>query len=311
MIIAADFQSGLFRQVEHATSFTNSTNGRLRPVNRGPVDRGECRGEEGSSSDGSRHTGSQSEVSIDVVPEGEKRAQRFQLVSPGAVLDPKAAAFSRGLPLGSEVQVTWTRDVGGRRVTNLAFIAGPGESGLLSGKVTDKSATWIDIREDQGKIDRYSPHWMIAGYAPPGGLEKEMLAAIAQRNIGDRVQIRWVIIEGNRRVSTMRVLAIATPATGQPATECGTVIGLVVDHGKDWVTIKNENEDPQRYPPNASRASGELDKDVSRRIATISRGELVERGGTKMESGGSTTLNPQLPSGQKPLQRRPCRDLSG
>jgi hypothetical protein len=60
------------------------------------------------------------EESIDVLPEGEKRAQRFELVSPGAVLDPRAAAFSRGLALGSEVQVTWTRDRGGRRVTNLS-----------------------------------------------------------------------------------------------------------------------------------------------------------------------------------------------
>ena len=218
-----------------------------------------------------------SEDSIDVLPEGEKRAQRFQLVSPGAVLDPRAAAFARGLSLGSEVQVTWTRDRGGRRVTNLAFIAGPGESGLLSGKVTDKSATWIDIQEDQGKTERYMPHWMTAGYDPPGGLEKEMLAAIAQRNIGDRVQIRWVIIDDHRRVSTMRVLAMATPATGQPATECGTVIGLVVDHGKDWVSIKNDNEELHRYlPQRIVGAQGELDKDVMRRIATIKRGELVE-----------------------------------
>jgi hypothetical protein len=216
------------------------------------------------------------EESIDVLPEGEKQAQRFGLVSPGAVLDPRAAAFARGLLLGSEVQVTWTRDPGGRRVTNLAFIAGPGESGLLTGKVTDKSATWVDIQQDQGKTERYMPHRRPGGSDKVDGLSQEMLAAIAQRNIGDRVQIRWIVDHHHRRVSTLRVLALAPPASGQADSERGTVIGRVVDRGKDWVTIKRDNDEPRRFAAQRIVGQDELDKDILRRIATIKRGEVVE-----------------------------------
>ena len=216
------------------------------------------------------------EESIDVLPEGEKRAQRFELVSPGAVLDPRAATFARGLLLGSEVQVTWARDRGGRRVTNLAFIAGPGESGLLAGKVADKSATWIDIQEDQGKTERYMPHRKPGGSDKPDGLDQEMLAALAQRNIGDRVQIRWIIDHHHRRISTLRVLALAGAPDSQPDPERGTVIGRVVDHGKDWITIKDANEESRRYTAQHIVGQDELDKDVMRRIATIKRGDVVE-----------------------------------
>ena len=74
----------------------------------------------------------------------------------------------------------------------------------------------------------------------------------------------------------MRVLALALPAVGQPASERGALIGRIVDHGKDWITIKDDHEESHRYLPQRIAGQDELDKDVLRRMATSKRGELVE-----------------------------------
>jgi hypothetical protein len=142
--------------------------------------------------------------------------------------------------------------------------------------VTDRSATWIDIQEDRGKTERYLPHRKPGGSDKLDGLAPEMLAAIAQRSVSDRVQIRWIVDHHHRRVSTIRVLELFPPATGEPASERGTVIGRIVDHGKDWVTIKSDNDQSHRYTAQRIAGQDELDKDVLRRIASSKRGDLVE-----------------------------------
>jgi hypothetical protein len=186
-------------------------------------------------------------------------------------MNAKDAAFFRDLPVGSEVELTLRPDR--RNVANVLLLAGPGKFGLLTGTVTDKSPAWIDIKDDQGDTERYMPHWRIVPYQ---GLDKEMVEAIAQRNIGDRVEVRWSV-DDHRRVSTMRLRALSPQASASPGSEGGTVVGNVVEKGKHWLVIKSAESPAQRYlPQHVVGTKDELDKDILRAIAKAKVGDRVE-----------------------------------
>lgn len=206
--------------------------------------------------------------SIQVRPDEETQARIFILAPAGTVLDPKVAKFVRELEIGSEVEVTATPD--GHRISSLLFLNAPGTFGLLNGVVTEKTATSIDIKDDSGKTERYIPPWTDAGFV------KEMLQAIAQRNVGDRVQIR-VAVDDHRRVSTMRLLARSPNAPPPASDEGGTIVGQFVEKGKDWITIQTDAGEKERFVPQRVIGAGEdLDKDVLKAIAIAKRGDRLE-----------------------------------
>jgi len=222
-------------------------------------------------------------TTFDIQAEGEKEARRYVFVPAGFKPDTKTAAFIQSLAVGSEVQVDWMLAGDGLHIKNIAVLAPPGRSGLLVGTVTDKSPDllkpktpgmkWIEVKDEQGKAERYSPHWRIEGYAPPGGFDKDMLEAMAQRNVGDRVEIRW-IKDDHVRVSTMRVLELAADP---PEGAGGSVVGKVVAKDKDSVTLQAEGQEKQRYlPQRVIGTKDELDPDVLKAIAAAKVGDKLE-----------------------------------
>jgi hypothetical protein len=214
---------------------------------------------------------SKTESTLTVRAEGEPAARRYIIASPGAKFDAKTAAFFHDLPVGSEVELTLRPDR--RNVVNVLFLAGPGKFGLLAGTVTGKSAASIDVKDDQGNTESYMPHWRIAPYQ---GLDKEMVEAIARRNIGDRVEVRWMV-DDHRRVSTMRLLALSPQASTPPAGQGGTIVGDVVEKGKDWLEITSAESPAEHYlPQRIVGTKDELDKDVLRAIAKAKVGDRVE-----------------------------------
>jgi hypothetical protein len=189
-------------------------------------------------------------------------------------MDAKTAAFFRALAAGSEVQVTAVSGQGSRSMEVL-LMAGPGKFGLLSGTVTakapatapGKSPDWIEIKDDEGKTARYTPPWVGSGFDP------EMGRAIGQRTVGDRVECRW-FEDDHRRARTMRVLAMS-PQTA--AGDAGTIVGQVMEKGKDWLLIQSDDGEKIRYVPQpVIGAGGELDKGVLRAITHAKVGGRVE-----------------------------------
>lgn len=223
---------------------------------------------------------------LDVRDETEATPRRYVLVPPGSTADAKATAFINSLVIGSEVKLVWAPWGGGRMITSLFILAAPGRFGLLAGTVTDKtpdlqdpksnSFKWIEVQDDQGNKERYSPQWIMSGNPPTGGMDKELLQAMIDRNIGDRVEIRWMK-DDHVRVSSMRLLALSPKATAQPGGEGGIVVGRVMQKGKDWVSVKANDGKPERYLP--QRVIGEkdqLDRDVLRALATAKVGDPIE-----------------------------------
>ncbi len=73
--------------------------------------------------------------------------------------------------------------------------------GVVTGIVTAKGETWIEIRGDgEEKPRRYVPHWRGGAPAQGGGLDKEMLAQIRATPLNSRVRIEWEFEERPRVV---------------------------------------------------------------------------------------------------------------
>ena len=148
-------------------------------------------------------------TAVFVQTDGELQPRRFELKAPGTVLDPKFAAYVKDLAIGTLVELSYGRDSAGRRSANILVLAAPGAFGQMTGVVTDKSdkTDAIEVRDEQGKTERFCPHWRIGGdYKPPGGFDREMLKAIVDLSIGDRVEVHWTK-DDHIRVSTMRRFA--------------------------------------------------------------------------------------------------------
>jgi hypothetical protein len=201
-------------------------------------------------------------------------------------LEPKFQEFITNLAVGSEIEVVQTGNTQ-HRTTHVHLIGAPGKSGKLVGAVTAKSDMpvgelhglnsepskppwWIEITDDKGNAERYMPHWTDKGFAP------EMLKAIAQRYVGDRVEIRWST-DDHVRVSTMRVLSISPTADTQPGFEGGTLVGKVVEKDKDSITISVDDGTQERYVPQRIVGMKDgLDKDVLKAIAAAKVGDRLE-----------------------------------
>lgn len=218
------------------------------------------------------------DLTLDVRAEDEKDVHRYMVAPPGARLGPKITAFVKSLTIESEVQLVWRPEWGGRHVTEVTVLGEPGKSGKLVGTVTNKSnaadpakpAGWLEIKDDEGKTQRYSAPW--AGNGP----DPVIMQAMGRRNIGDRIEFRWYT-DDHVRLSTVRVLAISADAAKQPGFDGGTVVGQVIEKGRDFIVIKPDDGDKERYLP--QRVIGEkdaLDKDVLRAIANAKVGDRVE-----------------------------------
>jgi hypothetical protein len=206
--------------------------------------------------------------------DGDQQPRRFDLREPGTIMDPTFAANIKDLALGTLIELSYGRDSAGRRSSNIWILAEPGSFGAMTGIVTDKSDKngSIDVRDDAGKIESFLPHWRGDGF------DKEMLRAIVDVNIGDRVDIHWTK-DDHIRVSTLRLLELSEQGKKRLGDAAGTVRGKVVEKGKDWVAIQADGGDKQRYlPQRIIGVKGQLDYDILRTIASLKAGDPVEAG---------------------------------
>jgi len=237
-----------------------------------------------------------SDTSLDVQPEDELQVSRCPLVPAGFVvtLDPKFQAFLRDLAIGSEVQLLVVAEPTGRRVTNVTVLALPGKWGKLTGTVMTVGPGRLELQDSDGKKR------MFAAPFTATGPDKEMTAAIAQRTVGDRVEIRWTT-DDHVRVSTMRVLALSAQAVEKAGFEGGTVIGQVVDKDKDSVTIKADDGRQERYlPQRIVGVKDGLDKDVLKAIGAARVGDRLEARWFRDGERRLYSLKPAAPAAAPP-----------
>jgi hypothetical protein len=213
-----------------------------------------------------------SETSLDVQQEDEPQVSHCPLFPAGFTvkLDAKYQAFLRDLAIGSEVQLLLANEPTGRRVTNITVLAAPGKWGKLAGPVVAVGPGRLELQDGDGKKRVFAAPFTATGP------DKEMTAAIAQRTVGDRVEIHWTT-DDHVRVRTIRVLELSAQAVAKAGFEGGTVVGQVVEKDKDSVTIKGDDGRQERYlPQRIVGVKDGLDKDVLKAIGAAKVGDRLE-----------------------------------
>ena len=73
----------------------------------------------------------------------------------------------------------------------------PSPKGTTNGTVDKKGADWIDIRAEDGTVERYMPAWRGGAQ---GGFDPKIVQIIQDLGIGDKVQADWEFFERKRIV---------------------------------------------------------------------------------------------------------------
>ncbi len=105
-----------------------------------------------------------------------------------------------------------------------------GRKGTVTGVVTAKGESWIEVKADgEEKARRYVPHWRGGAPAAGGGPDKEVVARIKEVPVHSRVKLDWSF-EERPRVEKIEVLrAGAGPGKDVPkdGKRSGTIAGEV------------------------------------------------------------------------------------
>ena len=81
-----------------------------------------------------------------------------------------------------------------------------GKKGTVTGVVTDKGPSWIEVKADgEEKPRKYVPHWRGGPPKDGGGPDKEMVARIKEVPVKARVRLEWSF-EERPRVEKIEVL---------------------------------------------------------------------------------------------------------
>jgi hypothetical protein len=161
---------------------------------------------------------------IEVKAEGEKESVRYipcwrgGLPKDGGGFDKGTLETIKKTPVATLVKVAWQLEEAKRRIVSLEVIAPVEKSGTVTGTVVAKGETWIDVTPDkvgdkQGPTERYWPRWIGGMPKDGGGLDKDMLRAIAAAKVGDKVEIKWMYDERKRVVQLTVTVPAPPPAT--------------------------------------------------------------------------------------------------
>ena len=81
-----------------------------------------------------------------------------------------------------------------------------GKKGTVTGVVTAKGESWIEVKADgEEKARRYVPHWRGGAPDKGGGPDKEMVAKLKAVPVKARVRLEWSF-EERPRVEKIEVL---------------------------------------------------------------------------------------------------------
>ena len=148
-------------------------------------------------------------AAIAVKAEGESKAVEYRF---GDAL----AETVKKLAGGTLVKVTWKLDGERRALVAVEAVVSEAKEGEVTGKIVAKGKEWIDVKPQAtgaapaGPTERYMPRWTGGNPADGGGFDKEMLAKIAERRVGDVVKVKW-IAEERKRVVGLEVVEPAKP----------------------------------------------------------------------------------------------------
>jgi hypothetical protein len=114
-------------------------------------------------------------------------------------------------------------------------------TGKLRGILTAKSSGWIEVKADgENRSRRFIPAWRGGLPREGGALDDFVLKKIKQVRTGNRVEVHWGSDE------YFRVLNVRTLA---PFYSSGSVRGLVVAKGENWIDVKEDKKPLERFIP--------------------------------------------------------------
>jgi ferric-dicitrate binding protein FerR (iron transport regulator) len=155
---------------------------------------------------------------VEVDPDGPARSQRYTprwvggLPKEGGGLDKGVLAGISQVKVGQRVELKWTQDEL-KRVTDIKVLQAatrPGESGTVTGIVTGKGDTWLEVRSGgPEKADRYSVR-RVSGAGGESDAEKELLSHFSRVRVGDGIELKWNQVDQRKRVVAIRVVSPAT-----------------------------------------------------------------------------------------------------
>ena len=155
---------------------------------------------------------------ITVKPEGVKMPVLFHLPEQDAAI---TATLKTIFP-DNLVAIDGKMGKGQPVVTGIKLIMPKGQSGTIAGTVMDKGSgqkLYIDVKPADGYTQRYVPNWDPAAK----GWLKDMVAAIAAANVGDKVEVQWTYPWAERiRIVGLKVTAKAGAPKGATSKPAGT-----------------------------------------------------------------------------------------
>ncbi len=143
------------------------------------------------------------EAWIEVKADGQETAKRYLPIwrggapKDGGGFDKDTLAAIRKLVVPNRVHLAWKQDEH-LRIVSVAMLVPEEKSGSLSGTVTAKGETWIEIKGDGGAVERYWPRWIGGNPKDGGGFDREMVQRIGRTPVGASVKIQWTYDERKR-----------------------------------------------------------------------------------------------------------------
>ena len=113
------------------------------------------------------------------------------------------------------------------------------KSGDLRGILTAKGEAWIEVKEDNGLLERYLAPWLGESPARGGGFDFNVIQVLKDLIVGNRVYLNW-FWDGHLRVSKVNNL--------KPLKKSGFFHGTLIKKGDKWIDVEDiENNTPWRF----------------------------------------------------------------
>lgn len=145
---------------------------------------------------------------IEVKVDGESHLRRFiptwrgGLPKDGGNLDNYVLNKIADLRTGNRVELHWVLD-DQLRLVNIRTLKPTRSRGEQRGTVYQKGGHWIDVKPENGPLQRFIPRWLGRFEEQGGGLDGEILHSIAETKVGDEVLIEWAYDDRKRIISFM------------------------------------------------------------------------------------------------------------
>jgi hypothetical protein len=150
-----------------------------------------------------------------------------------------------------------------------------GESGGVAfGTVTNKEENFIEIRDGDGKPQRFTPR-------VKDGLDREVLEQIASIPKYARVQVAWVNHEFPRAIKFNVLWKPDQHGVREDRPkQHGVIVGVIVEKGEDGIRVKESNGESERYIPRwrdgDGGEKGGPDKETLRALEKFKQGDKVK-----------------------------------